>query len=174
MHGPRELAEGTPPERERYIDLLRALAIVIVVLGHWTVIVVTGGAVYAFGLFPLPEPAGRTGAWLLWKLPWLVLLLLVLAALVAVVGRIEQRGAVSSRSPWTPRALGRPGPRALATSVGYAACVLGLLGLAAGPVERGTLGLPAPALAVFLFGAAVLRAARGERGRRQTVTPKAS
>ncbi|MGP4052124.1 acyltransferase family protein [Streptomyces sp. 2A115] len=148
--------------------------ILTVLLWHMSVFVLVAGAVYAFGLFPLPEPPGRTGAWLLWKLPWLVLLLLALAALVAVVGRIEQRGAVSSHSPWTPRALGRPGPRARATSVGYAACVLGLLGLAAGPVERGALGLPAAALAVFLFGAAVLRAARDERGRRQTGTPKAS
>ncbi|WP_434740819.1 acyltransferase family protein [Micromonospora sp. SH-82] len=36
----RELADRTPPDRERYLDLLRALAIVTVVLGHWTVTVV--------------------------------------------------------------------------------------------------------------------------------------
>ena len=27
---------ATPAERDRYVDLLRALAIVMVVLGHWT------------------------------------------------------------------------------------------------------------------------------------------
>ncbi|GGL94620.1 acyltransferase family protein [Micromonospora yangpuensis] len=36
----RQLADRTPPERERYLDLLRALAIVMVVLGHWTVTVI--------------------------------------------------------------------------------------------------------------------------------------
>ncbi|MEV6958692.1 hypothetical protein AB0M97_05720 [Streptomyces sp. NPDC051207] len=44
MPGLRELAERTPPRRERYVDLLRALAIVLVVLGHWMVVVVTVGA----------------------------------------------------------------------------------------------------------------------------------
>ncbi|UFN92764.1 acyltransferase family protein [Micromonospora aurantiaca] len=33
----RQLAQRTPPGRERYIDLLRALAITMVVLGHWGV-----------------------------------------------------------------------------------------------------------------------------------------
>lgn len=36
----RQLAELTQPERERYVDLLRALAISLVVLGHWTDIVI--------------------------------------------------------------------------------------------------------------------------------------
>ncbi|AXO35486.1 acyltransferase [Micromonospora echinospora] len=33
----RQLAQRTPPGRERYIDLLRAVAIAMVVLGHWGV-----------------------------------------------------------------------------------------------------------------------------------------
>lgn len=70
MHGLRELAEGTPPERERYIDLLRALAIVIVVLGHWTVIVVTGGADDLDGFSALEVlPWGRPITWLLQVMP---------------------------------------------------------------------------------------------------------
>ncbi|MFY1593140.1 acyltransferase family protein [Micromonospora sp. WMMD737] len=40
MAGVRRLAEGTPPQRERFVDLLRAVAIVAVVLGHWLVTVV--------------------------------------------------------------------------------------------------------------------------------------
>ncbi|MGW5013568.1 acyltransferase family protein [Micromonospora chalcea] len=36
----RQLAQRTPPGRERYIDLLRALAITMVVLGHWGVTVI--------------------------------------------------------------------------------------------------------------------------------------
>lgn len=33
--------ESTPPERNRSVDLLRALAITVVVIGHWTIIAVT-------------------------------------------------------------------------------------------------------------------------------------
>ncbi|MDI9581056.1 MAG: acyltransferase family protein, partial [Thermobispora sp.] len=36
----RELAERTPPTRDRFIDLLRAISIIAVVLGHWLVSVV--------------------------------------------------------------------------------------------------------------------------------------
>jgi peptidoglycan/LPS O-acetylase OafA/YrhL len=36
-----ELAKQTPPSRERYVDLLRAVAIILVVLGHWLVSVIT-------------------------------------------------------------------------------------------------------------------------------------
>ncbi|WP_338895340.1 hypothetical protein WBG99_06160 [Streptomyces sp. TG1A-60] len=93
------------------------------------------------------------------------MLFLVLGVLVAVFGRIERRGlrrdAAMPRRWWMPRALGRPRPRAAATTVGYAACVLGLLGVAdAGPADHGPFGLPTAALAGFLAGAALLRAAR--------------
>ncbi|MEV1289171.1 acyltransferase [Micromonospora sp. NPDC049679] len=55
----RQLAEQTPPSRERVVDLLRALAITAVVLGHWLVIVIG----YA--------PDGRlTGHSALQDLPW--------------------------------------------------------------------------------------------------------
>ncbi|MGQ5264086.1 acyltransferase family protein [Micromonospora sp. ZYX-F-536] len=36
----RQLAERTPAGRERYVDLLRAVAITMVVLGHWTASVI--------------------------------------------------------------------------------------------------------------------------------------
>ncbi|RAO61253.1 acyltransferase family protein [Micromonospora saelicesensis] len=36
----RQLAERTPAGRERYVDLLRALAITMVVFGHWSVTVI--------------------------------------------------------------------------------------------------------------------------------------
>ncbi|WP_030491173.1 acyltransferase family protein [Micromonospora chokoriensis] len=36
----RQLAERTPAGRERYVDLLRALAITLVVFGHWAVTVI--------------------------------------------------------------------------------------------------------------------------------------
>ncbi|MGI5161586.1 acyltransferase family protein [Microbispora sp. CA-102843] len=39
----RRTAERTPPGRDRHIDLLRAVAIALVVLGHWLAVVVTYG-----------------------------------------------------------------------------------------------------------------------------------
>ena len=32
-----EMAEATPPERNRYVDFLRAVSILMVVTGHWLV-----------------------------------------------------------------------------------------------------------------------------------------
>jgi hypothetical protein len=40
VHWLRQLAERTPASRERYIDLLRAVAITAVVLGHWLISVI--------------------------------------------------------------------------------------------------------------------------------------
>jgi peptidoglycan/LPS O-acetylase OafA/YrhL len=139
--------------------------ILTVLLWHMSAFVLVALAVYASGLFPLPQPPGDTGAWLVWKLPWLVMLFTVLGALVAVYGRVERRGlrsgAVAPRGWWTLRTLDGSRLRATVTTVGYAACVLGLLGVAvAGPSARGPLGLPTAALASFLVGAALLRAAR--------------
>lgn len=70
MPGLRELAERTPPQRERYVDLLRALAILIVVLGHWMVIVVTGGARRLDGFSALEVLSwGRPITWLVQVMP---------------------------------------------------------------------------------------------------------
>ncbi|MFI5484269.1 acyltransferase [Micromonospora echinaurantiaca] len=55
----RELAARTPAGRERYVDLLRALAIILVVLGHW--------AVAAIGYDADGDPTGRSA---LPELPW--------------------------------------------------------------------------------------------------------
>ena len=41
MHRLHELANRTPASRERYVDLLRALAIIAVVLGHWLLSAIT-------------------------------------------------------------------------------------------------------------------------------------
>jgi peptidoglycan/LPS O-acetylase OafA/YrhL len=37
LRGVRRRAEQAPPSRERFIDLLRAISILVVVLGHWLV-----------------------------------------------------------------------------------------------------------------------------------------
>lgn len=36
----RQLNERTPAGRKRYVDLLRALAITMVIFGHWSVTVI--------------------------------------------------------------------------------------------------------------------------------------
>ena len=43
------MAAKTPPERNRYVDFLRAISIAVVVLGHWLMAVITvqGGRVVA-------------------------------------------------------------------------------------------------------------------------------
>ncbi|MEV1146482.1 acyltransferase family protein, partial [Micromonospora sp. NPDC049799] len=55
----RALAEATPAGRERIVDLLRALAIVMVVLGHW--------AVATIGYDAAGRPTARSA---LPDLPW--------------------------------------------------------------------------------------------------------
>ena len=37
----RTLVDATPPSRDRYVDFLRALAILAVVCGHWLVATIT-------------------------------------------------------------------------------------------------------------------------------------
>ncbi|GII67252.1 hypothetical protein Skr01_73370 [Sphaerisporangium krabiense] len=54
----RLLAERTPARRDRYVDLLRAVAITAVVAGHWLVVSVTHG------------PAGFAGGSVLETVPW--------------------------------------------------------------------------------------------------------
>ena len=56
----RQLAERTPAARERYVDLLRALAITMVVLGHWGITVI--------GYDRAGRPTGHSA---LGDLPWM-------------------------------------------------------------------------------------------------------
>jgi hypothetical protein len=41
MERAREMAAKTPPQRNRYVDFLRAISITVVVFGHWLMVVVT-------------------------------------------------------------------------------------------------------------------------------------
>jgi hypothetical protein len=72
MHRLREYAERTPPRRQRYVDLVRAVAILIVVLGHWmvVVVVVTSGARGVDGFSALEVLLwGRAITWLVQVMP---------------------------------------------------------------------------------------------------------
>jgi hypothetical protein len=97
--------------------------------------------------------------WLQWKVPWVAILAVVLAGLVAIFGRIETRAV--TRPAGIATAPGRPGWLAGAAASGYAAVVVGLLWqAAAGSADHGPFALPTGALLLYLAGAAVLRLAR--------------
>ncbi|MFI7028525.1 acyltransferase [Microbispora rosea] len=86
----RRVAERTPPGRDRHIDLLRAVAIVLVVLGHWLAVVVTyrgrigGDTVLAF------VPWARPLTWLFQVMP--VFFLVGGFAGAASLGSYRRRG----------------------------------------------------------------------------------
>jgi hypothetical protein len=64
------LAVATPPERNRYVDLLRALSILVVVLGHWLMAapeVVNGEIRIGHALTDIPWTRGLT--WVLQVMP---------------------------------------------------------------------------------------------------------
>lgn len=139
--------------------------ILTIFLWHVSAVVLVAGALHVLHL--LPTPRVGSGAWWLWRLPWLIMLTLVLAVLVAIFGRIETRGERrrAGRPRWLPAGLAgvltRPIPRALLTVAGYAATVAGLIGDNMAPKDgRYLFGLPTPALIAFLLGAAVLRLLR--------------
>lgn len=83
----RQLAQRTPPGRERYIDLLRALAITMVVLGHWGVTAIG----YEHG-----HPAGHSALadlrWA-WPLTWVAQVMPVFF----LVGGYANAASLSSR-----------------------------------------------------------------------------
>ncbi|MGI5270282.1 acyltransferase family protein [Nonomuraea sp. CA-218870] len=136
--------------------------------GPWTVVVavnsvimtaflwhMTAALLGVLALYPtgvLPEPPPGSPAWLAWRVPWLLVLALFLAALVAVFGPVEQRAGP------------RPDPRrspVVPACAGMAGVLAGLLAAAVGgPGDHGLTGLPVPALAAYFAGAAILRYAR--------------
>ena len=95
LFDPDRIAAHTPPDRDRYIDLLRVSAILLVVLGHWLagVVRVDGTEVTVtrlIGEVPETQPA----TWLFQVMP-----------LFFLVG-----GAVNARSWSRARAAGEPWP----------------------------------------------------------------
>ncbi|MFE9959071.1 acyltransferase [Micromonospora sp. NPDC005299] len=137
--------------------------VLTVFLWHLTAAVLLVGLLDALGALPTP-PVG-SAAWWGWRIPWLLALAVVLAALVAVFGAIEAR---TRRPPETGPA--REGARRLRTALavlGYAGLVAGLLLNSLTPkTAPEPLGLPAPALVAYLAGAGVLRLLRSGWGSR--------
>ncbi|AVT32193.1 acyltransferase [Plantactinospora sp. BC1] len=66
----RDLAGRTPAERERYVDLLRAVAIVLVVIGHWLIAVLDDDAGRLRGHNALEDITwARPGTWFFQVMP---------------------------------------------------------------------------------------------------------
>ncbi|MEU8256449.1 acyltransferase [Micromonospora inaquosa] len=138
------------------------LVVLTVFLWHLTAAILLIGLLDAVGT--LPTPAVDTAAWWAWRVPWLLLLSVVLAVLVAIFGPVEAR----SGRHRTGRRTGRGTPARTASAVvGYAAVVAALLINSATPQQTPEpLGAPAPALVAYLAGAGVLRLLRSGWGTR--------
>ena len=61
-----DLAEATPQKRDRYVDLLRALSIAVVVFGHWLMAIVYMDGGRITGTSALDEVSG------IWALTWVL------------------------------------------------------------------------------------------------------
>lgn len=135
--------------------------VLTIFLWHIAAAVLLIGLLDALGLLPTPTVGSVT--WLLWRLPWLLMLAVVLAVLVAIFARVEWHGASRTRRPprIVTRVLARPVARTGLTMAAFTAVVLGLLGNSTAPRDASVpLGIPTAALAGYLAGAALLRLLR--------------
>lgn len=93
----RNLAEATPPERDRYIDFLRLFSIAIVVIGHWlmAVIVVRDGDLVVDHLL-VAEPRIQYSTWILQVMP----IFFIVGGFANSVSWAASRERGSSYSSW--------------------------------------------------------------------------
>ncbi|WP_246157918.1 acyltransferase family protein [Catellatospora sichuanensis] len=163
-----ERGERLLRERARvWVAVVAANTVIMTVfLWHMSAVVLVVLALYATGVLPAAPPG--TASWLLTRLPWLALLSVMLAGLVAVFGRFETIPAprlATQRGLATPGLPGSPAKWTAAVIFGYAATALGLAGIAsAGRVDHGLFGLATVPVLVFFAGAALLRTARAAGG----------
>ncbi|BCJ61447.1 acyltransferase family protein [Micromonospora endophytica] len=154
---------------ERWLHRSRPWQVVIgvnsvvltVFLWHLSAVVLLVGALDGLGV--LPTPAAGSAAWFAWRLPWVLLLAVVLAVLVAVFGPIEARtGRAEDRAPgWSVQVRG------VLTVAGFAAVGYALAANATtAKTAPEPFGLPASALVAYLAGAGVLRLLRSGWGSR--------
>jgi fucose 4-O-acetylase-like acetyltransferase len=155
LHDP---AERWLRRRRPWLVVVAANSVVLTVfLWHMTAVLVLIGVLWWAHL--LPTPGVGTADWWLWRLPWLVLLTVVLAGFVAVFGRLESGSHRAGRLPFRPPPwLHRPLLRLILTVTAFAAVVIALLVNNIVPPDHPELtGVPVGALAAYLAGALVLR-----------------
>lgn len=133
--------------------------ILTIFLWHMVPVVIAGVTLVATGVFPQPEVG--SGQWFALRVPWLAVLAVLLAALVAAFARVEVaalRGRSGTPSSWT-------------VGVGVATCVAALAGIGVSGTEGvipPVLGLPLGELALFGIGLVVI--SRAGRGQQATTT----
>jgi hypothetical protein len=144
-----------------------------VFLWHMSAVVLLVGLLHALRLLPTPPVA--TAAWWLWRLPWLLMLAVVLAVLVAVFGRLEMRPSRSRGAGLLPallRGTAAPLPRLLLTAAAFAAVIAGLVSNNLAPrTGEYLVGIPGAGLVAYLAGASVLRLLRSPPARTTRVAP---
>ena len=121
--------------------------ILTIFLWHMVAVVIAGVSLIATGLFPRPEVG--SGEWFAMRIPWFVVLAVLLAVLVAIFARFET-AALRRREP---------APSGVVVGVGVVTCVAALAGIGVTGSE-GLLppvgGLPLGELAVFGVGLALV------------------
>jgi fucose 4-O-acetylase-like acetyltransferase len=128
--------------------------ILTVFLWHMVPVVIAGAALMATGVFPQPEVG--SGVWFALRVPWLLILAVLLTALVAAFARFET-AALRRREA---------APSAVVVGAGIVTCVAALAGIGVTGTD-GVLppvwGLPLGELALFGVGFAVVWWAGGPR-----------
>lgn len=163
-------------QRPRVWTVVVAVNAVILTVFLWHMAAAVVGAIGLHALGLLATPPVDTATWLWWQIPWLLILAVVLAGLVALFGRVEARAVPGARAAESgaPRFLpaavagwlaGTSGRMLATTVVGYTATLGGLLGIAITelPGYGAPFGLPAAPLLGYVAGAGVLRLARACR-----------
>ncbi|MEV0720419.1 acyltransferase [Asanoa sp. NPDC050611] len=133
-----------------------------VFLWHMTAAILSAVILHEAGV--LPTPAAGSGEWWAWRIPWLAMLTVVLAILVAIFGPIEFAAGrrAKRRARWMPgplaAVLALPAPRLVLALVGFGGVAFGLLDNNLLPREEpAPLGIPTMALAGYFGGAILLR-----------------
>lgn len=140
--------------QRRLWQAIVAVNTVVLTVFLWHMVAAVAGALLLNAAGWLPTAPIGSAAWLALRLPWLVVLGLVLMVLVAGVGRIETAGLSGAPSRRDVRLGVLTWP---VTVTGYAAAVGGLLWIAvSGPADHGPVGLPTGGLALYLLGALLL------------------
>ncbi|WP_117213205.1 acyltransferase family protein [Allorhizocola rhizosphaerae] len=127
--------------------------ILTIFLWHISAAIVVTAALHALGVLPAPEV--DTAAWWAWRIPWVLLLSVALAGLVAIFGRIEMRR--SQLPPQRFRFAVSSRLRLFVIVAAFLAVAVGLVYNNVWPANSPTrFGLPTTALVAYLSGVGVL------------------
>jgi hypothetical protein len=139
--------------------------VLTIFLWHMSAVLVVVGVLWWAHRLPT-SPVGST-AWWLWRVPWLLMLTVVLPVLVAIFAPFETRTPHRGDTPparlpdWPRRGLRRRVPRLVLTCADLCATAAGLLiNNVVSPTHPEPVGVPVAALVLVVAGALVLRLLR--------------